>query len=540
MSIEQKLEALNLSLLLPTKETVRNLTPITVLDIFDGMSKNFHNDGLFSTTIFGRIGEERRNRTFSYINLNIPIFHPKVYETIAALKGLYEGIINGTKYAVFDEKTKDFIESDIASGETGFSFFVSKLDKLKPEERDSPKRDFYIKLFNLYKNNMLFEYLPVMPAGLRDYVVDENGKPSEDEINKLYRTVLSISNMMGAVTVKGNEHFLDKTRYNLQKSVNEIYEYIRVMLDGKSKFILGKWAARKLYHSTRNVLSSVIPKPKSFRDNKIIGPNHTTVGIYQFLRAALPWAINRVKGGYSSSVFTGPNTPAILVNRKTLKKEMVYIDPIYYDKWMTFAGLEKTFSEMGQESLLNKPIVISDHYFGLLYNNPEDETFRFLNSIDEAPPEINLNYIKPITYAELFYLSVYKEAYNLPCFMNRYPVSGYGGIYPSMVYLMSTVNSVKRTELDEFWKPTNDVAREFPITGERFFNTLAPSIPHIQALAADFDGDTGSFIILYSDEAIEEVKKTLNSKNYYMDITGRMVFSYDTHVIGLVLKSMTI
>lgn len=105
---------------------------------------------------------------------------------------------------------------------------------------------------------------------------------------------------------------------------------------------------------------------------------------------------------------------------------------------------------------------------------------------------------------------------------------------------MSTVNSVKRTELDEFWKPTNDVAREFPIAGERFFNTLAPSIPHIQALAADFDGDTGSFIILYSDEAIEEVKKTLNSKNYYMDITGRMVFSYDTHVIGLVLKSMTI
>lgn len=528
----------NIDLLLLHAEDIKGLKPVKVLDIFMGGTRNLHPDGLFSVEIFGKAGEEKRNRLFSYIDLRIPILHPVIYYALVELKSLYGEILAGTSYAIFDEASKDFVKADIVTGKTGYSFFISRLNDLVFEERGAGKREFNVKLVYKYRDKCLFDKLVVMPAGLRDYVIDDNGKPSEDEINTLYRKVLSVSGMADNVNIKNNGQYLDNTRQNLQMSVCAIYDYIKNLLEGKSKLIQGKWASRKVVNSTRNVITPYIANVETLYGKGTLRANQAAVGLYQFMRAILPLAINLVRSSYLMEVFTGPNTPAVLVNKKTLKKEMVQINPDYYDKWMTFEGLEKVMATFGVEAIRHDQLEVNDHYLGLIYKGP-DGTFRFLQDIDEVPEGRDKKDVTPITYAELLYISVYKKAGDIPGFITRYPVTWFGSVFPAYTLLKTTVNSDTRTELDANWEPTGDIAQEFPRVGEPFYNTLSPHSGHTARLDADFDGDTCSYTAVLTDEAQEEVKKLLRSKAYYLTIDGTMSFSASDDVVQLVFANMT-
>jgi DNA-directed RNA polymerase beta' subunit len=194
----------NISLFTPSAADVKTMHQIRVLDIFDGLSKNFHPKGLFSIDIFGKVGEERRNRLFGYIDLHIEILHPVLYKSITDLKQLYGGILSGREYATWDATTKDFIASDALKGQTGYTFFCKHYPDLVFESRPSAKREFNIRLIDQYRTDSYLRYMLVMPAGLRDYEVDDNGKPSEDEINVLYRKVISIVSVIDNVDARNN------------------------------------------------------------------------------------------------------------------------------------------------------------------------------------------------------------------------------------------------------------------------------------------------------------------------------------------------
>jgi hypothetical protein len=528
----------NITLLTLKDEDLRGIRPVKVLDIFSGGSKNFHEDGLFSTETFGKVGEERRNRMFSYIDLKIEVFHPVIFKALTDLKTLYGDIIASKEYAIFDKATKDFIKSDPIDGDTGFSFFLKHFKELKFEERPSAKREFNIKLIDKFRNNCTFSKFVVLPAGLRDYIIEDSGKPSEDEINGLYRKVISISSMIDNINSEINIEYLNNIRYNLQLAVIAVYDYIKNMLEGKSKLVLGKWASRKIHHSTRNVITSFIPQTKVLHDERTVSTNQTIVGLYQYLRAILPLAIKHVRDTYLSDVFVGPNSPAILVNKKTLKKEMVTLSPEHYDDWMTYEGLEKLMARYGQENLRHDYLEIDGYYLGLIYKG-SDNTFKFVQDKDELPSGRDEKDLHPITLTELIYMSVYKDADTIPCFVTRYPITGYGSVYPSYVYLKSTVKAEVRRELNDNWEPIDIVAKEFPVVGDQFFNSLCPAPSHIGRLDADYDGDTMSFTCVMTEDAKAEIKKTLNSQNYYVGVNAKMAFSANTDIIELVLANMT-
>lgn len=67
-----------------------------------------------------RIGEENRNRRFSYIDIKVPVLHPQIYAVLGQLKHLYHEIISGKGYAIWDEELKDFVKSDQMNGRTEF------------------------------------------------------------------------------------------------------------------------------------------------------------------------------------------------------------------------------------------------------------------------------------------------------------------------------------------------------------------------------------------------------------------------------------
>lgn len=527
----------NIDLLTLTASEIKSMRPIKVLDIFSSNTKNFHPDGLFSIDIFGKVGEERRNRLFAYIDLRIEIFHPLIYDAICDLKGLYGDILAGREYAIFDTKTKDFIKTSVLDGETGYAFFCRHFQELQFEDRPSPKREFNIRLVNLYRDNAFVKNFVVMPAGLRDYEYDENGKPSEDDINKLYRKILSIASVIDNVNAKQNEEYLDTARYNLQQATEEVYNYVKNMLEGKNKFIQSKWTARKIFNSTRNVITSYLHDSPELLGDKSVSTNQSVVGLYQFLRGIFPLAVKQVRDTYLSDVFTGPNSPAMLVNKKTLKKETVHLGAEYYDEWMTVEGLEKVFARFGQDDLRHDVLETDTHYFGLLYKGP-DMTYRWVQDIDELPEGRDAKDLHPITFAELLYLSVYKGSSTVPALITRYPITGYGSIYPSYTYLRTTIKSEVRVELNDQWERGADKASEFPVSGDQFFSSLSVSSAHLQRLTADHDGDVLSYTCALTEEARAEIRAKLNSRDYYVGIDSRMFFSASTDIIDLVLASM--
>ena len=213
------IQPFNISLLIPTTENIKGLKQIKALDIFEARSTTFHPDGLFSVDGFGKVGDEKRNRLFGYIDLGIDVFHPLIYKKLLDLKELYGKILEGKAYAIFNPLTKDFEASNMDEGETGFDFFLKHFPELEFEARPSTSREFAIKLVNQNKKHCLMNKLIVMPAGLRDFTIEPSGKREEDEINTLYRQILSISNIMVASSgVKDKQH-LDSSRAVLQKAV---------------------------------------------------------------------------------------------------------------------------------------------------------------------------------------------------------------------------------------------------------------------------------------------------------------------------------
>lgn len=474
----------NISLLILKDQHIKGMRPVKVLDIFSGGSKNFHPDGLFSIETFGKPGEEKRNRLFSYIDLKIKVIHPTLFKSICELKSLYREILSGKGYAVWDPQIKDFVKSTIVEGETGYSFFVKHLKDIVYEERDSAQRTFSIKLMEKYRGDELFSKMVVMPAGLRDYTIDENGKPSEEEINTLYRKVLATALTLDGVNINQNESFLDSARWNLQQAVQEIYDYIISLIEGKRKLMMGRFATRKIMDSTRNVITAAISEVVELGGPKSVSCNETTVGLYQYLRCIMPLAVKLIRDEFSSKIFTGPNTPATLVDPKTLKKAVVDIDPDVYDEWMTYEGIEKLCARFKEEGLRHDVLEYKGYYLGMVYKGP-DMTFKFVQDISELPPGRDPKDLHPITYGELLYIAVYKQAMKTYGFVTRYPISGLGGIFPSGIYLRSTVKSHVRTPLDDSWQPMDVTAQEYPIEGLTYFSSMSPPTSHIKRLGAD-------------------------------------------------------
>ncbi len=470
--------------------TVKYLKPVTALDVFDGITKNLHPDGLYSPTIFGVVGSNSRYTKFSYIDIKLKIMHPVYYKAITAMKGLYEGIMSSKEFAIWDEEKKDFIKSNALDGQTGFDFFIQHHDKIVHEQRPSIDRQENISLIDKYKNYHLYDKIIVLPAAYRDIEVDDSGRESSDEINSLYYKMIAISNTINPHTVKISPEAYNTQRMSLQRAFNETYEYLANLIRGKSNLFMGKWASRKIFNGTRNVITSMnITQPELGGENSV-DYNSTLVGLYQTLKGILPVSLYQIKTGFLSEVFASVGAPVLLVNKTTLKSERVVLKSIHYDKWMTNEGLETIISSYKEPSIRHDYVTVDNYYLGLIYRGP-DNTFKLIHGIDELPDDRSAKDCRPISLTELFYCSIYEVTDKYPALVTRYPITGVGSVYPSMTKLKSTVETEKRFKLDDNWKVDIQakVAYEFP-TQTDLYSALSPHPFKLGRLAADYDGDS--------------------------------------------------
>ncbi|UKZ10971.1 hypothetical protein CZP2022_248 [Vibrio phage C-ZP2022] len=479
----------NISLLDNSRGRLKTLLPVRSLSTMDHLSSDFQQDGLYSTLIFGQQGTPQRDKRRSYIDLKVPVFNPIYFKELKRLKSLYTDIILGREYAVWDEKEKDFVRSKegILDGQTGFSFFLSHFNELEFKQGESKERQLRIEVLEEYRSVALVDFLPVLPAGLRDVQFDEaSGRPVEEEIGPLYRKAISATNAIPVGLDDKNSPLFDGPRRSVQIAINGISEYIINILAGKKGFLSGKFGSRRVFGTTRNVLTSMETGSEFLGDVRQPDLSTTINGLFQFMKGVEPiLALNKLPKGFLADFIENIDQTVSLINRDTWKAEDTVVSPKQRDKWGTKQGREKLINGFKNAKSRHKPIMVDGYYLKLIYR--DDKYFKVMNSIDELPEGYPKENVSPMTWVEMFYLHCAEIMPNVRVFNTRYPVTGLGSNYPSEIYIKSTNTGYRLKQLDDNWAETDNEVLEYPKPGMSFYESMAVHPSFLSGLGADFD-----------------------------------------------------
>lgn len=480
-----KMKKFDLKILDTTSERFKYIKPVTSMDTFQGMTQDFHEDGLFSTSIFGKVGTPDRSQRISYIRTKIKILHPKIYFLICAYKQFYKNIISGTAYATWNKTTRDFDPASNIDGRTGYNFFIEHFPEIRFVKNNSFSQNEAVEDINLYRGISLMDKVVVIPAGIRDIEISDDGEVTKHEINDYYVKLLSIAN---ALPDSGdlNTSLTDRARLSMQLTACELYEYLSKLTGRlKKSFMRRKWGTRRIKYGSRNVISSLPTLPAYPGDPRSIRWNETAIGLYQALAVFAPLVTHHIINGYGRNYISEKDGHMNLVDMKTLKRSEVQVKPKVFDKWTTATGLGKLIDGFANAELRNRPIIIDGKYLGLVYRT--DRAFRLINDIDDLADKENLaENVYPVTYGEFFYIHGFKWFHEYPGTVTRYPVNGYRSIYPCYPHVMTTTKDVALVELDENFQPTETMAWHYPnITEEAWFDGMALNLARLEGLGGD-------------------------------------------------------
>ncbi|QQO90739.1 putative RNA polymerase III large subunit [Erwinia phage pEa_SNUABM_42] len=516
----KKLNWVDIYLLNVNKSLVSQLRQITTTDTFQGMTKNFHPEGLYSTEIFGLTGSEQRDASWAYIDVKLDIISPTVCLGLFGLKKLYEDICAGKRFAVWNEKEKDFepaLPSD-KGADTGYNFFLSHYKELAPARNDSLRRDDSLDFFFKFRDVSLSRYVLVLPAGLRDLIVREDGRDQEEEIGGMYRRLISLARAVPDRNVR--TELTDPVRWKLQQAYNDIWMYFFNILDGKGGFARRKVTSRKLQNGTRNVLSSFSTGSKVMGREDQVRATDTRIGLYQGLKSLLPVAQYNIRERYLSQIRAGDGN-LYGINTKTLKRELLEVRGKVYDLFTTDDGIERLINRLEVTEARHQPLMIDkDHYVALIYQ--DNKHFKVFFDIDDLPEAFDRKNVRGISLGELLYLSGYDLWNDYFMFVTRYPIIGRGSTYSSTIRLETTISSLYIHELEDDWlTPKKKGAISFPDNRvATWVESMAPHPSRLKGLNGDYDGDMGSGNVPFSIEALEENRRWVNSKNYWFSTDG--------------------
>lgn len=543
--MKKALVPFNISLLIPTKQQLQMVGQVTSHEIFEGLGGNFHEKGLFSVEIFGRIGSQEREGRFGFIKLGLPVIHPVVYRNLIKLKAFYEDIILGKAYAIFDKEVNDFIKSNELDGRTGYTFFFDNWKNVDFQNTGSGIRKNRLQLIAKYLDRCTLDDFLVCPAAYREVEIDTYGRVTLDEVNEHYRYLLNQTYGIPEYFGPNDDiSIYDRKRVAIQNSIQAIYDHFEKLLSGKGGFIQANWASRKVFNGTRNVISSMdtnaadldLPNRPGFKD--------VAVGLMQGSVAVKPKTIFHIRNSIIGDIFDSHTNRVQLLDKKTLKRTWVDVPTSIVDKWGTPDGLEKVINDLRVVEQRGRPIEIEGHYVGLVYVD-DQENFKVFRDIEELPKGFDKKFVRPISYAELIYLAGLSMWNTTVGIITRYPIENYNSSIPCRMYLKTTVIGELRYQLDHNWErdETLPIALEYPKIGPNYEAqwhdsiSLPPST--LAPLGADFDGDTASFVAAYSKESIEEANKFFKSRLAYLRAGGGEEFSLNIHTLNLTLRFMT-
>lgn len=462
--------------------------PVTSVFIRETTTNEFKHDGLFSEDIFGQINTPERLVRFGYIDLRTVILHPLVYIDIVKLKSFYSEIMSRKSYAIFNQETGAFerASEEDEDADTGYQFFMEHLPDLRFERNKSLKHNEMVDVIERHKDHLVLDRCLVMPAGLRDLREDE-GKPAADSINKLYSSLLNYT--LALPTTKTTSDIYDNIRFSIQKKIAEIYDYIFNMIEGKFGFFQRKYGSRNLALGTRNVVSTASMAATSPDDPQYLKMDEIKIPLFQACKMYTPLVIYNIRMLFLNEVFNITSDQVALIDPET--NNLVYqpIDEDEKSKFLSSEGIEKMIDLFRDPEFRFTPVVVYNeegkgYYLYMVYDDQEvlylvRSVSELINVIRERGEVYNPEKLRPLTYAEMFYIATYRATYDKTSLITRYPAIEIGSEVPNHVHLIST-NPARKVNLFSTVSAGEWIRLpEYPIINNSFVDSL---IPHPQIL----------------------------------------------------------
>lgn len=488
-------------------------------------------DGLLSNEIFG-ITQADRSGIYGYIDLVEYFIDPSCYKTLIRLNRKFQSVVLGTqRYSI--GPAGELVEDP--SGGTGIKWLKDNFDKFSFEKPDSNRRrDIkveYIKR-NYEKGKMFINKYIVIPPYYRD--VNTTGKyTGVGQINKLY-----VNLIVAASALRENNNYglsmADTTCARVQETLKAIYDWFcgneNSTIVDKGTGMSGKFGILKRAN---------ISKTSDYSSRLVMTAPELSVESADELMVTLD------KSAAPLAAVAADFYPFMMFHiRRFFEEEFLNVSeyPIYIDGKIVYAPLKNamlTFNDDMIKKHLKQFLYSYDNRFVPIeapidYNAAgidRNKTLCYMmfkgTKRDNQTGKASLEPItmRPLTWVDVIYMAAIKSVEGKTMSFTRYP---YDTLF-NTIYTGIEVSSTKETEPvyinGEFYKFYPKI-REHEIrkpTKNKFVDTMQISNLYLKGNGGDYDGDTGVMKGSFFKETNEELKKFMNSKINYIDLSCKNI-----------------
>ena len=459
-------------------------------------------DGLLSYEIFGMSIEDRKTR-MAYIDLKGHFMYPLAAKKLKAYDRRLDQILFSTeKYTL--TKDGDLVKDD--DGNTGPEFLYKIWGKVKVKEKTTLTTKEVETFFNRDKDKLFITKLPVIPAFYRDINDTGTETKSTSEINSTYSSIISYCQNLNSYT---DTFTMMKylTQARIQSQLVNLYDvYVIQNIKGQpSKYgMLKKFMMSKnIDYSARLVISASNLRCGS-PETLPIRFGYVGLPLAYVCSCFYPFIIHSMKKFFDNEFIIGGKYP--MIDSKG-KETYVTVKESYGDEYVSHLVERFIYSPTSRYD----KIPIPQNNEGL--SGSMAISGRFMKE--------NTTFKRAATVTDLLYIIAAEVVADKHVYVTRYPLDNFNGQFPAKVHILTTLRTtpamIGENEYTHYPRLEDFGAGRY----NSFIDTAQFSNVYTGPMGADYDGDTVSIKPVFTIEANKECADRINSKSYYLDISGR-------------------
>lgn len=479
-------------------------------------------DGLFSYEIFGSTSEKRRLQ-YAYIDLGRKFFHPYVYECLTKVNQNIERCAAGMDtWAIADGKLVKTTPEDESYDEyaTGLRWLIDNYDKLKFDRNESYVHNQYVDVLLTSKPDQIFiTKFVVIPVMYRDVSFRGNSRDIP-EINDMYKRLLQLVNAMKSSSMA---LFMNNTEKNIQDGMVTIRRYGQELIKGKRGFIKQHMLGKNTVYAARNVITQPSYANAKLPRDIQVDMFHTGFPIATCCSMGYPFIEHWITN-FIHKEFVTKSRKQVLHRRENGTYEMKNMTlgdvaakfTPHYIKRKTEQFME-TYGKRFEPVTI--PMADGSEMMMLFTGSPY--------STDPRNPKAPATARRPMTWTDLLYLACVNtlEFGGKMAYVTRYPLVDYFGTFPSMIRVTSTVETapMEVNGVKYPFYPVINAGDTMDSISTQFCDTVTMDNIFLDGIGGDYDGDTTSEKMMFSDEANEEAFNIMTDVTHFVSIGGKLV-----------------
>lgn len=455
-------------------------------------------EGLFSYDIFGHSQHDRRSIP-AYIDLKGKYLHPLTYYNLKTVNRKFEALVSGTKYFKITDTGE--LEED-PQGETGLEFLYKNWGKLKFKETNSVFGSQRIE--NIKNSNTAWvDKWIILPAFFRDLNFNEEGRPSYDEINEKYITIIR---KVASITQQEQYGFVSNiARSQVQLLLNEIHDSI---VDGHIRAKHGTFKravmSKSLDFGARLVITAPKIQGERFTDLQV-KYNHMGVPLAAACSTFFPLVVYGVREFFQNEfVHSGKYG---YLDEKTGQL-----------KYTTLIDAETQYSDEYIIKMIKKFIYGTSTRYETIDIPENTDGLKLKMKIAGKFGKENTSITRDMTWTDILYIVCSDVLADKHVYATRYPIEDQFSITPSKMSILSTHDTTPAIIGDKTYKFYPIVQPDKP-SDRDFIDSLVLPLAYLTGYGADFDGDQMSITGVFTNEANEDAYRQSMDKKNILTIT---------------------